>query len=267
MPVNKISQLCFSPTGTTKQIIETIAESIPYEKQVIDFTAKRIRENKFNSIKGDVAIIGSPVYYGKVPNEVRDFFSKVHVDNIHAVLVVVYGNREYEDALKELYDVTCAAGFIPVACAVFIGEHSYSSDKLPIAQGRPDKTDLEKAKLFGTAVQEKLDILINYDNTHKISIPGSSEYKNRTIPRHPVAPVTIEGQCTLCGMCIDICPVEAVSISENTVITSMDSCMLCFACVKKCPASARVIDDVRWSKAMEMLQGLCSVRKEPEVFF
>ena len=43
-----------------------------------------------------------------------------------AVAVVVYGNRDYDDALLELRDWCVAHGFVPVAGAAFIGEHSYS---------------------------------------------------------------------------------------------------------------------------------------------
>ena len=53
--------------------------------------------------------------------------------------VVVYGNRDYEDALKELSDALSAQGFVPVSAGAFIGEHSYSRKDMPIAAGRPDK--------------------------------------------------------------------------------------------------------------------------------
>lgn len=256
----------FSPTGTTKKIVETIANSIKCEEQkTIDFTLKKIRENADADFSGDLVLIGSPVYYGRIPTEVTHYLSKTHVNNVYAILVVVYGNREFEDSLKELYDKTCAAGFIPIACAAFIGEHSYSSNKLPIAQGRPDEMDLEKAKLFGVTIQRELDSLIAHD---KISIPGSSDYKNKTIPKYPLAPATLKEQCTLCERCLEVCPVEAISIDrQSNLKTDIDLCILCFACVKNCPNHARGIDDKLWSQAMEMLQKKCLNRKEPEVYF
>ena len=61
-----------------------------------------------------------------------------------AVAVVVYGNRDYDDALLELRDWCVAHGFVPVAGAAFIGEHSYSRPDRPIAGGRPDNPDLHK---------------------------------------------------------------------------------------------------------------------------
>jgi len=217
MHVKKLIMLYFSPTGTTKKIIETISGSVQCETlETIDFTKKKIRENADVDLNADLVIIGTPAYYGRIPNEVTDYLSKIHVNNVYAVLVVVYGNREYEDSLKELYDTACAAGFIPIACAAFIGEHSYSSEKLPMAHGRPDDMDLERAKLFGATIQKEFRSLITLDNINKISIPGSSDYKNKTMPKYPVAPETLKECCAMCNRCLEVCPVEAISVDGQS---------------------------------------------------
>jgi ferredoxin/menaquinone-dependent protoporphyrinogen IX oxidase len=268
MVIKKFKILYFSPTGTTKKIVETIASSIQCEKlEAIDFTKKKVRENADADFNVDLVIIGSPVYYGRIPNEVTDYLLKIHVDNVYAILVVAYGNREYEDSLKELYDTTCAAGFIPIACAAFIGEHSYSSEKLPMAHGRPDEIDLEKAKLFGATIQKELDFLVTHDNTNKMAIPGSRDYKNKTMPKYPLTPNLLIEHCTVCKRCMEVCPVEAISIDEQSNLkTDINLCILCFGCVKNCPSHARRIDDPLWSQAMELLQKKCLERKEPEVY-
>ena len=82
---------------------------------------------------------------------------RVKGDGTPAVLVVVYGNREFEDALIELRDLMVEQGFRPVAGAAFIGEHSFSNDATPIALGRPDAEDLVKARAFGEEVRTTLD--------------------------------------------------------------------------------------------------------------
>lgn len=268
MPIKKLKVLYFSPTGTTKKIVETIAGSIQHEKQeTIDFTRKAIRENTDADFSGDLVIVGSPVYYGRIPNEVTGYLSKIHVNSVYAILVIVYGNREYEEALKELYDTTCAAGFIPIACAAFIGEHSYSSEKLPMAHGRPDETDLEKAKLFGANIQKELDFSIKHESINRISIPGSDDYKHKTMPKYPLAPDALKEQCILCKRCMDVCPVEAIFIdNESNLKTDINLCILCFACVKNCPSNARGIENTLWSRGMELLQKKCLERKEPEIY-
>lgn len=45
------------------------------------------------------------------------------------ICLVVYGNRVYDDALRELKDILIADGCNPIAVGAFIGEHCLSSDK------------------------------------------------------------------------------------------------------------------------------------------
>ena len=70
-----------------------------------------------------------------------DAFEKIKGDKTPAVLVCVYGNRNYDDALLELKDISEANGFVPIAAGAFIARHSIFSD---VAVGRPDKEDLHK---------------------------------------------------------------------------------------------------------------------------
>lgn len=59
-------------------------------------------------------------------------------------------------ALVELDAFVTKLGFKVIAGATFVGEHSYSSEKYPVAAGRPDADDLEYAKLFGEKYVLKL---------------------------------------------------------------------------------------------------------------
>lgn len=67
------------------------------------------------------------------------------MNNCTAIIVVVYGNWDYVDALIELRDIAVKMGFKPIAAAAFIGEHSFSTEDSPIAYGRPDISDLNIA--------------------------------------------------------------------------------------------------------------------------
>ena len=87
------------------------------------------------------------------------------------------------------------------------------------------------------------------------------------MPKYPLAPDTLKEQCTMCNKCVEICPVEAISIDHQSDLkTDMNLCILCFACIKSCPSHARGIDNILWSQAMELLQKKCLERKEPEVY-
>ncbi len=68
---------------------------------------------KKEKIRGGLTIIGVPVYTGRVALEAVRGIQRFKAKNAPAVLVVVYGNREYEDALLELQDIVVEAGFTP----------------------------------------------------------------------------------------------------------------------------------------------------------
>ena len=123
--------------------------------QVFDLTHTDVPAKVLQECHGDLAIIGSPVYAGRLPGTMTSRFELIKGYATPAVIVVVYGNRAYEDALLELNDLVSGAGFTPIAAAAFIGEHSYATKEFPIAVGRLDEEDLKKARAFGETVRKK----------------------------------------------------------------------------------------------------------------
>ena len=111
-----------------------------------------------------------------------------------AGIVVVYGNRAYEDALLELRDLVIEQGFIPIAAAAFIGEHSYSTEATPIAHGRPDALDLARAQEFGALIRDRLAAPGGWRRTSPLPVPGAYPHRE-WIPPTDVAPVTDEALC------------------------------------------------------------------------
>ncbi|MBN2375330.1 MAG: 4Fe-4S binding protein [Sedimentisphaerales bacterium] len=48
----------------------------------------------------------------------------------------------------------------------------------------------------------------------------------------------ISDECTMCGSCVDVCPVEAISEGETKYVIDADTCTDCGACVGECPVEA-----------------------------
>ncbi|MDT8420167.1 MAG: 4Fe-4S binding protein [Desulfuromonadales bacterium] len=258
--VDRAHLIYFSPTRTTQQIVEQVAVGLGAHKvEHHDLTLARC--GIIRRIDNGIAVIGTPVYAGRVPEICLARMQRLASSGTPAVLVALYGNREFEDALVELRDVALAKGFSVVAAGAFIGEHSYSTAEQPIAAGRPDAKDLEKAKAFGKAIAAKLRTGGPLDTPR---IPGKLPYRER-VPLGGVTPVTHKDLCTLCGTCARVCPTFIIEVDQE-VRTAAKDCVMCCACVKDCPEQARTMNHPRVQERRELLIQGCSHRKEPAIF-
>lgn len=262
-------QIVFSPTGTTRTVLRSILKGLaPQSWSEVDLTRLPAVPNPaLTEIDGEgLALIGVPVYAGRVPTLARDRMLGVEGMGRKAVLVVVYGNRAYDDALLELRDLARERGFMPVAAAAFVGEHSFSTKKYPIAQGRPDESDLDRAVTFGECVQKKLREMEGVAlDAASLQVPGNFPYREG-VQAAPISPETDPEKCELCGACITACPTNAISLCDDTVETNTALCLRCCACTRICPTGARAMLHERILELGRVLHEKHALRREPEFF-
>jgi len=264
--IQTVRLVYFSATKTTKAILESIAEGIRVDViQHIDVTLPDADRHDFPEMESnELLVVGAPVYAGRIPEIAVRRFQTLKSNGNPAVIVVLYGNREYEDALLELSDLATAAGFLPIAGGAFLGEHSFSTESTPLAKGRPDTSDIRCAREFGASISQLLQSVHSLREIRSLKLPGNRPFKaHPSLPK--TSPVTEDDRCTACGTCAAACPSGSISINE-TSSTNPETCILCCACVKVCPVSARTLKDPNIRKIIEWLSVQTVTRKEPEVF-
>jgi len=255
----QLNLLYFSATDTTAKTVKEIAYGIgePVKEYNITLPAARQKELSFHN--DDVVIIGVPVYAGRVPEFLAEYFVKVKGNHTKAVFLVIYGNRDYEDALLELKDIFERNGFIGIAAGAFIGEHSYTSK---LAAGRPDEDDLKSAREFGMKIKE----ILNKENykIKKLIVKGNYPYKERK-PQQPVVPETND-KCINFGICAIHCPMGAIDHWDFKVVDGA-KCIKCCRCIKRCPVNGKAM---KQEEFIQFTQGLIDkfsrTRHEPEIF-
>jgi ferredoxin len=265
MNIQSLKLVCFSPTGTTKAILQGIARGLNQNTvELIDITTPDSRKNPLQTSDNELLVVGVPVYMGRVPALITDWLHTIHAKKTHTVFVVVYGNRAYEDALVELADILIPCSCIPIAGAAFIGEHSFSNSEFPTSKGRPDAIDLHRAELFGQRIQGKLNSISSVANISVVEMPGCSPYRwNGKL--WDVDFIEVSDACTHCGICAERCPTGALD-SVNSSVIDLEKCITCCACIKSCPQNARTMKAGLVKDGSMRVHNLNKERKEPEYF-
>lgn len=264
----------FSATGTTEVAVKTVAAAAAEELgcpwQAVSFTLPDERQEKLQFCTGDLVILGTPVYAGRVPNVLLPFLTQKVIGNgALAVPVVLYGNRNYDDALMELRNILQENHFACVAGAAFVGEHAFST---VLASGRPDMVDRQLMEGFGQAVGRKVRRL-PFTPEEPVAVGGCEPIRPYYKPRDregnfinilKVKPVTDMDKCSGCGLCAERCPMGSISADNAAEVAGI--CIKCCACVKGCPTGAKYFTDEGYLYHQHELEEMYVRRAQPEMF-
>ncbi len=241
MRIDATNLLYFSPTHTTQAIVRAIADGVGLAVKEFDFT--RVRHARTTPVFGpnELAVIGLPVYMGRVPFAATEYLRGLKAEGTPCIVVGVYGNRAFDDYLVELEDIAKEQGFVPVAAAVFIGEHSITA---ALGTGRPNRDDLDMAVEFGIQVADKLKVASTVPALPPGKIPGKRPYetysakasKKQDTEKVANGP-TVGNTCTDCKLCVTVCPIDNINPDDVHDINPYE-CIRCHACVRTCPVGA-----------------------------
>ena len=218
--IKRVCSVYFSPTDTTKKVVSTISETLGNKLllpvEVFDFTLPKGREKPLKFNENDIVVIGTPVYAGRVPNVLLKFLDTMEGEGAISIPVVVFGNRNYDEALFELCEICNKSGMKNISAGGFVGEHAFS---YILGKGRPDKDDVDKIKKFALLISEKIEKTgDNFDNIVVDGGPVKKYYKPQDefgnfIDIRKVKPKVNEN-CNNCKKCVYVCPMGSISI-EN----------------------------------------------------
>lgn len=274
----------FSATQTTAKIVKAVASSVAnalaQSVEIHDITSPKQRweaglvditdgeaPSPLSFSTTDIVIFGVPVYIGRVPNLIKPFLAKINGGGATGIPIVVYGNRNFDDALLELKNLMEDGQFrCDIAAAAFIGEHSFSKI---LGAGRPKQQDLETAKQLG----EDIAKAFANDERGKLHLPGNVPYRffsavddqGKPFDIRKVKPKTDTNRCLTCGLCAEICPMAAINPDDLTEVNGI--CIKCNACVKRCPNAAKYFDDERYLEHLGILErNFANEYRQPSIF-
>jgi len=228
----------FSGTGNSKYIAElfckhqnapchSIEESLDYEKLIAP---------------EEVIAFCYPVYMSSVPRILREFIAK-HMEALRGKKVIILctqfilsgdGTRKFALLFpKNHIEVIYTEHF-------FLPNNMNDVPILPIA----GDTGIERAL---TRAKKKMDSVHRNLQNKKVKKRGFSLIPRilglpqaifmSPIERRANHAVSIDSDCTKCGLCIEICPMDNFSITDGTVQQN-HNCTMCYRCINACPEKA-----------------------------
>lgn len=259
--MTKIFNIWFSPLYHTRELCRVLGESVHknlpasalHEHDLTDFDAN----GNGLGIRGeDMAILGAPVYAGRIPTLFAEKISSLHGNGARAILLVSYGNRAFDDALAELASLAGLAGFKSIGACACIARHTIAQT---YAQGRPDEQDLTEVAEFGRKMAE---LAAAHNPGAPFSVPGNLPEK--PWPHFPL-PQTVNENCVRCGICQAKCPARAIDL-EDPAVVDQNRCICCMRCVGVCPENARIPNSEFIAAITKKLEPVCKIAKRNEFF-
>ena len=245
-----------SPYGNTRRVADSMKkkiDSFEIPVSMVELTKSPDIDSIYNQLTNkDVRIclyIGSPVYASHPVPPVMEFIERLPIiPNAYSVPFVTWGAVTSGVALYEMGVALADRGYPVIGAAKVTAQHSMMWEvDLPLGNLRPNDEDETVLVDLVSQVNNKLrseipnevsisDLDYQEDTLRQQMLQRSFEAAKSHFPQKNINPE----HCTLCGICVENCPVNAIELVDVPMINK--HCIYCYNCVRLCPELAITAD-------------------------
>ncbi len=252
--MKKLICIYFSATDTTRMYVDLLSKALGYHAAESVNLADNLAVKLPALSSDDVLVLAAPVYGGRLPQAVAQRFRELKGPGIKSIAMVVFGNRDYDDALLELTDILTEGGFDVIGAGAFVARHSIFPK---VAAARPDDEDIRSVTKFAAQCRKTIE----NGCTGQLKVKGKHPYKKTAAVG--LCPVGDPRRCDRCLRCVKKCPVGAISDSDPCK-TDSKLCISCGRCISVCPTHTRHYEGVKYKLVGAIFTALFSKRKDAE---
>jgi ferredoxin/flavodoxin len=241
--------LCYSQSGFSARYGKLIACLLKDQGLTADLADMRRFDPK-RLTDYDLMLVGSPVFYYDIPENVVDWLSSApKLTGIPVAAFVSFGGPEgnQHNALCHALHLLAEKEAVPVGMEAFRSIAAYPTPDWDSANQKagehlPDEATYNRVREFTRQILERV--------RHGQSLAYSSELATRELVRmlplvwlnkKAISKHTVDAaKCIGCRTCVKMCPVGAIHPEKQFV--DRDKCIACFGCLNNCPADAVVIE-------------------------
>lgn len=241
--------LCYSQSGFSARYGKLIACLLKDQGLTADLADMRRFDPK-RLTDYDLILVGSPVFYYDIPENVVDWLSSApKLTGIPVAAFVSFGGPEgnQHNALCHALHLLAEKEAVPVGMEAFRSIAAYPTPDWDSANQKagehlPDEATYNRVREFTRQILESV--------RQGQSLAYSSELTTRELVRmlplvwlnkKAISKHTVDAaKCIGCRTCVKMCPVGAIHPEKQFV--DRDKCIACFGCLNNCPADAVVIE-------------------------
>lgn len=225
---------CFSATGNSKYVAQSIAEAT--QDTMVSIT-DCIKEERFSFDMQARESIGfvTPVYHWGLPTIVLEFMEKLHLsfDSTPYVYHVLTFYTKTGKAHKLMEDALHTKGL--ELNGLFTVQ---MPDTWTPTVDLTDKNEI--AEILKISEKQTIDVIDKVKNRvwgdfNDRKVPLAELYYRHYRKGGKTAKFSVDDSCIGCGKCAKICPVSAIRLQEKRPVWIKDRCAQCLGCLHRCP--------------------------------